>query len=249
MRHEGEVPWVREHIQECIVLPIEKWNERYPEYRIQRVPKATAAFESKSDSMDTSKLRKFASFARSALIEQVGTRLKNGACRKEPARRESPNAVKELEGKDQDLGEKRLIETVHTLGLTASAHFGTWMSIATRESVCFRPQTDSSSQRFWRKPKMGHIDEDLVPAGTRKRVLQLLDGADPSYDPQGEAYRLLLVAVCNYYHALMPFMFEKIADYTELLLQMICCQALLFQPIRGKLCCYQLLARAYRRIS
>ncbi len=41
LRHEGEVPWVREHIQECIVLPIEKWNERYPEYRIQRVPKAT----------------------------------------------------------------------------------------------------------------------------------------------------------------------------------------------------------------
>ena len=41
LRQEGELPWVREHIQQCIVLSIEKWNERYPEYRIQRVPKAT----------------------------------------------------------------------------------------------------------------------------------------------------------------------------------------------------------------
>lgn len=42
LRNEGELPWVREHIQQCIVLPIDKWNERYPEYRIQRVPKATS---------------------------------------------------------------------------------------------------------------------------------------------------------------------------------------------------------------
>ena len=66
--------------------------------------------------------------------------------------------------------------------------------------------------------KMGHIDEELVPEATRKQVIRLLDGSDKSADPQGEAYRLLFVAVCNYYHSLMPFMFEKIADYTELLL-------------------------------
>src|SRR5690606_36884399 len=35
---------------------------------------------------------------------------------------------------------------------------------------------------------------------------------------QGEAYRLLLVGVCNYYHKTMPYLFEKIDDYTELLL-------------------------------
>jgi hypothetical protein len=46
----------------------------------------------------------------------------------------------------------------------------------------------------------------------------ILSGRIPSPDPQAEAYRLLLVAACNHYHAYMPFLFEKIGDATELLL-------------------------------
>ena len=167
--------------------------------------------------METSKLRKFASFARSALIEQVGTRLKTVLAEKSLARRESPNAVKELEAKIKDLGEKRLIETV------AYTWFNRFCALRymdvnryTRIGV-LSPADGQFQPEILADAKMGHID-DLVPATTRKRVLQLLDGSDPSDDPQGEAYRLLLVAVCNHYHALMPFMFEKIADYTELLL-------------------------------
>ncbi|MDZ7783109.1 MAG: DNA methyltransferase [Halioglobus sp.] len=40
----------------------------------------------------------------------------------------------------------------------------------------------------------------------------------PSQDPQGEAYRLLVVAACNYWHKAMPFLFQRIDDYTELLM-------------------------------
>ncbi len=40
----------------------------------------------------------------------------------------------------------------------------------------------------------------------------------PSADPQTEAYRLLLVAICNDWYRGMPFLFERIDDYTELLL-------------------------------
>ena len=43
-------------------------------------------------------------------------------------------------------------------------------------------------------------------------------GRTPSQDPQGEAYKLLVVSACNYYSHAMPFLFEKIADYTELLM-------------------------------
>ena len=63
----------------------------------------------------------------------------------------------------------------------------------------------------------GHMDE-TVPEATRNAVAALLDGRTPSRDAQGEAYRLLLVAACNGWHAHMPFMFEKIRDYTELLM-------------------------------
>jgi type II restriction/modification system DNA methylase subunit YeeA len=59
---------------------------------------------------------------------------------------------------------------------------------------------------------------DEVPPATAAQVRALLDGGAPSRDPQGEAYRLLVVAACNHWHAAMPFMFEPIADWTELLM-------------------------------
>jgi hypothetical protein len=168
--------------------------------------------------MDTRKLRKFASFARSALIEQVATRLKTVLAEKSLARRESPKAVGELEAKIKEIGEKRLVETV------AYTWFNRFCALRymdvnryTRIGV-LSPADGQFQPEILAEAKMGHIDEDLVPEATRKQVMRLLDGSDKSADSQGEAYRLLLVAVCNYYHALMPFMFEKIADYTELLL-------------------------------
>ena len=65
---------------------------------------------------------------------------------------------------------------------------------------------------------MGHIDETMVQDKTRQQIFDLLDGKSPSHDPQTEAYRLLVVAVCNYWHQAMPFLFQRIDDYTELLM-------------------------------
>ncbi len=46
----------------------------------------------------------------------------------------------------------------------------------------------------------------------------ILAGRIPVENVEAHIYRLLLVAACNYYHQLMPFMFERIGDATELLL-------------------------------
>jgi hypothetical protein len=46
----------------------------------------------------------------------------------------------------------------------------------------------------------------------------LLDGKVAAADAHTEAYKMLLVASCNQWHTAMPFMFERISDYTELLL-------------------------------
>ncbi|MFA0154452.1 hypothetical protein, partial [Vibrio sp. 10N.261.46.C10] len=62
--------------------------------------------------MDTSRLKKFAQFARRSLIEQVQTKLKLVLAEDSLARRESPKAVKELENKKQELGEEQLLEQV-----------------------------------------------------------------------------------------------------------------------------------------
>ena len=64
--------------------------------------------------------------------------------------------------------------------------------------------------------------QGILPDHVRKEVAaqvrDLLEGRAPSREPQVEAYRRLVVASCNALHGLMPFLFERIADYTELLM-------------------------------
>src|ERR1019366_1367704 len=59
----------------------------------------------------------------------------------------------------------------------------------------------------------GQVDEILIL--NRQRLNELLDGNAKVSDSQTEAYKMLLIASCNYWHKTMPFMFERISDYTE----------------------------------
>ncbi len=61
----------------------------------------------------------------------------------------------------------------------------------------------------------------IVPNGlnvSRQDVLSTLGDTTGGKDPQGLAYRKLLLASCNKLSSDMPEMFEQISDYTELLL-------------------------------
>lgn len=51
-----------------------------------------------------------------------------------------------------------------------------------------------------------------------QKFFDLIDGKIQSSDPENEAYSILFIASCNAWHEHLPFMFEKIADYTELLI-------------------------------
>lgn len=64
--------------------------------------------------------------------------------------------------------------------------------------------------------KSGNIDEELNI--DRERFFALLDKKIESRDSDNECYRMLFISTCNNYSKLMPFMFESISDYTELLL-------------------------------
>lgn len=52
----------------------------------------------------------------------------------------------------------------------------------------------------------------------REQLFDILDGRQPSNNPDNDVYRMLLVAACNNLSYLFPFLFERIEDYTELLL-------------------------------
>jgi hypothetical protein len=166
--------------------------------------------------METSKLKKFASFARSVLIEQVGTRLKSVLADQSLARREKAAAVDELEKKIKELGKERVIEMVAYTWFNrfCALRFMDVNQYTTIGSIS--PAEGFTQPEILTEAKQGVIDEELKV--DRAKIIGFLDGTRPSQDAQGEVYQQLLIAVCNSYHKLMPFIFEKIADYTELLL-------------------------------
>ncbi len=65
----------------------------------------------------------------------------------------------------------------------------------------------------------GIIDEDVVTSTKdQEKIRGLVDGSITSNNPQAEIYRILLVASCNHLNNSLPLLFEKIEDYTDLLL-------------------------------
>ncbi|RYZ80469.1 MAG: BREX-1 system adenine-specific DNA-methyltransferase PglX, partial [Proteobacteria bacterium] len=64
--------------------------------------------------------------------------------------------------------------------------------------------------------KQGHIPEEL--SVDKQRIFDLIDGKIPSSNGQNEAYKELLIGACNHLNHVLPFLFERINDYTELLL-------------------------------
>lgn len=168
--------------------------------------------------MDTSKLKKFAQFARSSLIEQVGLKLDSVLTTGSLARRESTEAVKTLEKAIADNSREHVIERVAYIWFNRFCALR-FMDVNryTRVGVV-SPAEGQFQPEILAEAKMGHIDEDMVPAAVRQEIQGLLSGRTPSRDSQSEAYRLLLVAACRDWHRNMPFLFQPIDDYTELLL-------------------------------
>ena len=168
--------------------------------------------------MDTSKLKRFAQYARRTLLDQVSGKLDVVLAPQSAARRERAQVVAELEKLISNSGRDNVTERV------AYTWFNRFCALRfmdvnryTRIGVV-SPAEGQFQPEILAEAKMGHIDEEMVPSQIRQKILDLLAGRAPSNDSQGEAYRLLVVAACNAWHQSMPFLFERIDDYTELLM-------------------------------
>lgn len=84
------------------------------------------------------------------------------------------------------------------------------------KSRILSPLPERTVPEILEQAKGGLVDEELRL--DRNKINDLLDGKIKSRDPEEEVYRMLVTGVCNYYHKIMPFMFEWIDDYTELLI-------------------------------
>ena len=167
--------------------------------------------------MDTNKLKKFAQDARTLLIAQVTSKLGLVLANGSAARREAAAAVRVLEAEIKATSEKQVVEKV------AYTWFNRFTALRFMDANGYtNPRIVTPADGQTRPERLadaaaGHMPDD-IPDHIRNAVTALLDGRTPSRDAQGEAYRLLLVAGCNQWHGPMPFLFETIADYTELLM-------------------------------
>jgi type II restriction/modification system DNA methylase subunit YeeA len=168
--------------------------------------------------METATLKKFAQFARRSLLEQVSAKLKLVLAENSAARRERAEAIKKLEEAIKGHGKEQVIERVAYIWFNRFCALR-FMDVNryTRIGVV-SPAEGQFQPEILAEAKMGHIDEDMVHDKVRQQIFALLDGKAPSRDPQGEAYRLLVVAACNFWNKAMPFLFQRIDDYTELLM-------------------------------
>ncbi|MDT4330739.1 BREX-1 system adenine-specific DNA-methyltransferase PglX [Methylomonas sp. MV1] len=169
--------------------------------------------------METAKLKKFAQYARRSLIEQVSAKLKLVLTEDSAARRESVEAVRKLEDAIHLQGKDQVIERVAYIWFNRFCALR-FMDVNRYNRVGIVSPADPGQfqPEILAEAKMGHIDEEMVHDKIRQQIFALLDGKAPSRDPQGEAYRLLVVAACNYWNKAMDFLFERIEDYTELLM-------------------------------
>jgi type II restriction/modification system DNA methylase subunit YeeA len=167
--------------------------------------------------MDTNKLKKFAQDARTLLIAQVTSKLGLVLAEGSAARREAGQAVRVLEAEIKATSEKQVVEKV------AYTWFNRFTALRFMDANGYTnprivtPADGQTRPEILADAAAGHMPDD-IPDQIRNAVTALLDGRTPSRDAQGEAYRLLLVAGCNQWHGPMPFLFETIADYTELLM-------------------------------
>lgn len=167
--------------------------------------------------MDTGKLKKFAQEARTQLMAQVAAKLELVLAEGSAARREAPAAVKELLGEIAHSDKQQVIEKVAYTWFNRFTALRFMDANGLTNPRVVTPAEGQTRPELLADAAAGHMDE-TIPEPTRNTVAALLDGRTPSRDAQGEAYRLLLVAACNGWHEHMPFMFEKIRDYTELLM-------------------------------
>jgi hypothetical protein len=175
--------------------------------------------------METAALKSFATWARVALIGEVGARVAAVLAPGSSARVEQAQAIAALEkavdaAGGGDTGRAAVVDKVAYIWfnriialrfMDANGYTGVGVVSPPVGVEVGQPEILAAAKR-------AVIDTEVVRQTTRVAVAGLLDGTRPSNDPQGEAYALLLADYCRYWNRAMPFMFEREGDFTELLI-------------------------------
>jgi hypothetical protein len=172
--------------------------------------------------MDTTGLKTFAQEARTKLRREVGNRLDYWLGADSAEHRQFAPQIKELKDALEKEGREPLVERV------AYTWFNRLAALRFMDANGYHPfgvrvVTPATEQQtmpeLLQEARAGSLDAGLrAELPTPDTYDLLIAERMPIDNPIGEAYRLLLFAVCHYYQGLMPFLFERLGDATELLL-------------------------------
>lgn len=172
--------------------------------------------------MKGSALERFAQEARIQLQKEVRARLNlvlNGDASIDLI--ESRNAVNALKKHLEELksDEAALVEEVAYTWFNRISALRFMDASGYNATLIVSPAEGKTLPEILSEALSGIIDEDVVTSiKDRERIRGLVDGSITSKNPQAEIYRILLVASCNHLNNSLPLLFEKIEDYTDLLL-------------------------------
>ena len=170
------------------------------------------------NNIETSKIRKFAKFARRSLMKQISKKLdqvladgrKSGQC--------NTQSVAKIEELVREHSTSWVAEKVAYIWFNRFCALRymdvkayTPLGIVTPEWGRFQPELLSNA-------KESNFDSTLIPIEVQQKIKAILKTSISIYESQEEIYRLLVLAVCNYYQEVMPYLFQPAGDYTELLI-------------------------------
>ena len=168
--------------------------------------------------MNTNALKKFAQDARKKLITQIGAKMELVLNSDSAELREKATQVRKLQEAINTSGKKEVIDRV------AYTWFNRLMALRFMDANDYQPigmrvvtpKDGYTLPEILDEAKQGHIYDELPVK--KQHIYDVLDGRIPSSNAQNEAYKELLIGACNHLNKVFPFLFEKLSDYTELLL-------------------------------
>ncbi len=168
--------------------------------------------------MNTNHLKKFAQEARRKLLELVGSKLEYVLNTDSAELREKASQIKKLQEEINATNKEQVIEKV------AYTWFNRLMALRFMDANDYQPtginvvtpKAGYTLPELLDEAKQGNVPDELPI--NQQHVYDVLDGRIPSSNPQNEAYKELLIGACNHLNKVFPFLFEKLSDYTELLL-------------------------------
>ena len=168
--------------------------------------------------MELGKLEQFAVDARSELMRSVSDKIDYAMQEGNGLARLYPQAVKELKDAVDKSSKDAVVEK------TAYMWFNRFCALrfmdvnGYTDSGVVTPPFGGTIPGILAEARDGNFDEGLFGSNVKERVRNILSGAAREDDPNAAAYRVLFIATCNAWNARMPFLFEKLGDWTEILL-------------------------------